>query len=236
MATALATDRDDIINAALRRLRVLESGGTGSANQLSDAALALNHIVKELDGDSNVAFNLAAAWTGGTAISAGSRSVNLGAGEITAVAAYYIDDATSTRRRLERVTWDKFLQTADSTGADTGTPKRYAVTTDAQNTVKLFVDPAPSGAGNIFHWPKNRIDLFDNASDTSDLPDAWMRYLVLRLTQDLAWEHGALLEEYDRYKKEADEAYAKLVQFEADQANQTILHKPDILVTEQKLG
>lgn len=235
MATTLSTTRDNIIEAALRRLRVLASGGSGSANQLSDGAQALNFILKQLEQDPNVAFNLDVAWTGGTSIAAGATSINLGTADITAVAAYYIDDATSTRNELISISWEKFLATSDSTGASQDTPKYFVCTTDqSQANVKLFVTPAPSAAGNIFHWAKKRLDLFDNASDTSDIPDAWERYLVLQLTADLAREYGKRLEEWDRHDKDAEKAYATLIQFEADQARQTFLHKPDVVSTGQK--
>lgn len=225
MATALSLTRDQIITAALRRLRVVASGSSGTANEVSDAAISLNALVKELEHDPAIAFNIGTAWTS-VAITAAANSVTLAAGELTALAAYYKNTATGAIQEMTPVSFEQLMAANNNDDVTDSVPKFFWCTKldTAANT--MFVSPAPSANGTIYYIPKNKIDLFDSASDSGNLPDAWGHYLIRALTAALAWEFGKSLEEIQAHEGLASQSYAKLIAWEAQAIQQLLSTKP----------
>lgn len=215
MATDLTTEtqRDSIINNALRRLHTVNSGATGNVNQIADAVHALALIVKRFDSDPRL--KMFHDYTVKTvAVVANDASKALAAGVLTVEGAYYERTSDSTKTPLKPMTQREWIEAANEDSDTTGIPKFYYVSEDGDRaaTVTMFFYPAVSADGTIHYWARDKIDLFDNATDTSDFPDSWTRLLVLQLTADLAWEYGKTLEEIQVHNQLAASEYQFLVE------------------------
>lgn len=213
MATRLATTRDDIIKSALRKLRVIAEGETPTATAVTNAAEALNFLVKKLEQDANIKFNIAQSWTS-VVIGSGVGRVFLAAADLNVVAATYVTGGVYTE--LTPMSFEEYAATANDADTVTGTPEFYYVPRDTTSgTLKLFVYPAASAAGTILYLPKQRIDTFDSASDTANFPDAWIRHMTYALMLDLAFEYGKGLDEVQLIKGIVDASYQELIGFDA---------------------
>lgn len=216
MATDLTTDvqRDIIITNALRRLNVIASAETPSAQAISDAAHALNLIVKRFDSDPKLKMfhNFTVR---SVAVSANDTSVLLTAGVLAVEGAYYKKTSDSSVVPLKPTTLQMLIESMapDSTAA---TPNYYYVSEngDRASQVTMFFSPKIAAAGTVYYWTREKIDLFDSSTDQSDFPDSWARYLTLQLTADLAWEYGKSLEEIDKHDQLAQAEYEFLMEIQ----------------------
>lgn len=226
MATDLTTSaqRDYIITHALRRLHVVASGASGTANQVTDAAHALNLIVKQFDCDSKLKmfhdFTRKSA-----AVIANDTSVSLAAGALTVEGAYYKKTSDSSLSPLKPITLQEYIESMN-TDSTASTPEFYYVSEDGDRAaqITMFFYPKIEAAGTIYYWSKDKITTFTAADTQADFPDSWVRFLVLQLTADLSWEFGKTLEEIDKHYKLAEDTYKFLIE---QQVQNTDFHKTD---------
>lgn len=184
MATSASLTRDNVIAAALRRCGVLGEGETASADQVTDAATALTLIVKELDSAPWFKWFIKSAVTQ-VATAAGTASYSLAA-DVNWVEAISYNDGTN-QWPLTPITVGEYAKIPKKDVQ--GLPQYYFVSYDLA-TPKVYVWPAPSATANLDYWYRRKSDLFDNASDTGDFPEAAYRLLVTKLAVDLGFEYG----------------------------------------------
>lgn len=216
MATSFTLTRDQIIAAALLKIRVIGEGETPTSSQLSDSAAILNSIVKSFDGAPGITFKRNTDKESGVAISAGGVSVSLASTVETVQGAHYVNGATSASYPLTPMTRQEYIESGiDTTTPTQGVPTHYYVTNN-KGTKKLFVYPSPSANGTIVVWASHLLDIFDNASDTGDFPSKFYLYLINELAHQLAYDNGLRLEEINLLEKQADKALARAISSEGE--------------------
>lgn len=201
MATSLSLTRDSIITSALRKLGILEAGASASSSQITDAAEALDIIVKSFD---------AAPWFKDFSKSASATASVTGSASSTILASdvAWVESATFTISGIDyplMLISSKEYANMAAKGREATHPS-YAFVSDDLSTPVMYVYPEPIATGNVTYWYRRKIDLFDNSSDTGDFPPSWYRVLVLMLTAELSFEYRLPLEERALLEQRADKA------------------------------
>lgn len=224
MATAYTMTRDTIIAYALRRIGVVAVGETPSANLVTEAAALLNILVKELDIEPWLSNKITASALS-VAVSANAATASLDTDALTVEGAYFLPNSGSRIPLKPMSLRDKIEATGDSTAATTQI--FYSVSRDHLSTnLTMYLYPVIPSAGNIYYFAKKKLDIFDNASDTGDLPPYFYRYLVFQLAVDLAFGLGKGLEDIDRLAAQADRCYQKLAAWEGREVKQHLSDQP----------
>lgn len=206
MAVALSYTRDQIINAALLRVRAIAEGATGNASQLASAAIILNGLLKNLDGVPTLTAKRDVAKKN-VAIAAGDKSVTLSANAVFVEGAQYINGTTNTVHTLKPMTRVMWLETKqDKATPDRDTPTHIYVTNNGGTKV-AYIYPSPATTGSIDYWSRDQIDVFDTANDTSDLPDKFTIWLIYQLAADLGFDYQMRLEEIAALQGRADTVF-----------------------------
>lgn len=193
--TIYSTTRDDIIKRALRLLGVLAQGETPTADQVSEAAVALNGLVKAWQADGMPLWAI--------------RSYNV---PLTATVASYrigVGQAIPTPRPL------KITQAFNhNTSSNVDVPMRVLTRqeynmlgnkTSAGNPIQVFYDPqrdygdlyvfpvptATEAASNVITITYQRpFEDFNASTDAPDFPQEWYDAVTYGLATRLAPEYG----------------------------------------------
>lgn len=194
MATSNSTNwslnRDQVITAALRKLSVIPSGGTPSANQISDAAQALNALVKAYQADGMPLWKIAsqsftvvdgtASYTVGP-----SQTINCPKPLRILQALRTVSGGTNTPMNIYN-RYDYKLLPTSSEGEPVNFYYQPLATT---GTISLWPTPDNSTTSITFHYHSPYEDM-DGASDDFDFPSEWMQPLIFALAWSLAPEYG----------------------------------------------
>ena len=199
MTTSNSTDfsvsRDDIIKRALRLLGVLAQGETPSTDQVTEAALALNGLVKAWQADG---MPLWAIKSYNVPLTATVASYRIGIGQaiptpkpLKIVQAYNHNISSSVDVPMRILTRQEYNMLGNKTSS--GNP--IQVFYDPQNSYgDLYVFPVPTAteaASNVItiHYQRPFED-FDASTDTPDFPQEWYDAITYGLATRLAPEYG----------------------------------------------
>lgn len=204
MATSGSSDfsynRDQIITAALRKIGVVAQGETPTATQISEAAEALNIMVKAF-----IAYDGMPLWK------KAEHSLTL----VASTASYTVSS------RLLKVVQAYSRTSGIDTPIEINTREEYNRLSDKTSTgepVSIYHDPRRASS-IIKVWPvpdatiaaSTTIELtyvapyedFDASTDDADFPQEWYEALVYNLADRLAPEYGIPIEERRVLKQEA---------------------------------
>lgn len=186
--------RDDIINAALRKLVVISEGTTGSASQLSTGAEALNIIVSEFR---TFGMQVWARADMNITLVDGQGTYTMGVGQ--AIDVPYPTFIYTVL--LEQPPYDTQIEVMQRAKQDfnllpfgsTGIPVSYTYQPQV-NTGLLSVWPIPDASvpvgTRLFITYQRPIEVFDAAANTPDFPQEWGNALIYTLALTLADEYG----------------------------------------------
>lgn len=186
-------NQQQIVNAALRKLAVLPSGGSANSNQLTEAVVALNSILKAFAADG---MPLWAITTFSFTTVAGQNVYDIGVGQT-----------------LNTVAPLKLLQAMRAPSGDTQVPlniyPRYDfnilpnLSTITGTPVNLYYQKLSDDHGKIYLWPypsdsTTTITLdyhrpfqdMVNSTDNLDFPVYWTQAVTYNLAWALAPEYG----------------------------------------------
>lgn len=212
-STNYATSRDNLIKGALRLIGVLAQGETPSTDQVTEAAEALNYLVKAWQADGMPLWGIKeyeltlVASTAKYRIGLG-QTVNISK-PLRIISAYRSTGTTDTP--LTIITRDEYNRLG--TKSNTGYP--IQIYYDVQNTYgDLYVNPVPDATvaadSTITLVYQRPFEDFDAAADEPDFPQEWFDALKYGLATRLAPEYGVpvserqlLLQEMTRIKQEA---------------------------------
>lgn len=199
MATSGSTDfsvsRDDIIKRALRLIGVVAQGETPTTDQTTEAALALNGLVKAWQSDG---MPLWALKTYSVPLTDGSASYRIGVGQtvntpkpLKIIQAYNSDSTSNVDVPIRIITKQEYNILGNKTSS--GNP--IQVYYDPQNTYgDLYVFPVPTSveaaANTIKIIYQRPFEDFDASTDTPDFPQEWYDALTYGLACRLAPEYG----------------------------------------------
>lgn len=194
-STDFSVTRDDIIKRALRLIGVLAQGETPTADQVSEAAFALNGLVKTWQTDG---MPLWAIRSYSVPLTAGTASYRIGISQtintpkpLKVLQAWNHDTITNVDIPMRLITKQEYNILGNKTSS--GNP--IQVYYDPQNTYgDLYVFPVPTAqeaANNTIHIVYQRpFEDFDASTDTPDFPQEWYDAVTYGLATRLAPEYG----------------------------------------------
>jgi len=204
--TTWSLKRDAIINAALRKLAVLPSGGTASATQITDAAEALNVMLKGFMVDGMPLWAIK-EYTFSTV--ANQSSYNIGNGQTLAtpmpmkvVQGYRIENTGASNIPLNIYThYDFNLLPINATS---GEPVNLFYQPFATfGTIRLWPVPADSNTTVTIVYQRPFEDMVASTDDV-DFPPYWTEAIIYGLAWRLSYEYGIPVMDRQEYQKNAE--------------------------------
>lgn len=210
MATSNSTDwslnRDQVITGALRKLAVLPSGGTPSANQVSEAKDALNALVKALQVDGMPLWKInSRSFT----VVDGTSSYTVGPSQtINCPKPLRIIQATRTPSGgvnipMNTYTRYDFNDLPQGSSVEGEPLNLYYQPLRTTGVIKLWPTPDNSTTSITFHYHSPFEDM-DGASDDFDFPSEWIMALIYKLAWVMSPEYGIPPNDRSALMKEAE--------------------------------
>lgn len=204
--TVLSLSRDDIINAALRKLGVISEGLTANTTQLTTAAQALNALVAEFR---TLGMSIWARKSYNLTPVAGTNSYTFGIGQTVNIAyplriyvANLVPGPTpSSQIEMQQLSFVDFSQLPL---ASTGMPVNFMYQPKVDLGV-LTVWPTPDTSvptgTYIYLEYQSPFEYFTAAADTPDFPEEWANALIYNLALSLTDEYGVADNKFQRIEK-----------------------------------
>lgn len=200
--TSYTYTRDQIINAALRKLTVLAEGVSANATQLSTGAEALNLLVLQLQP---LGLPLWSRKLKTTTMVSGTSSYTLSSPKpLKIIQAYFTDGTTADRRDIMVVPdYDFTLYPPGSSGAPVAITYQPKV---GNGTMKVWPTPDSSMAtgSTITVIHQSEFEVFTAGSETPDFPQEWYNTLVYQLAVLLAPEYGIPTQDQTKIEQQAE--------------------------------
>jgi hypothetical protein len=207
--TILQLSRDDIINAALRKLVVIGEGQTANATQLITGAQALNNLIAEFR---TLGMPLWARKSANITMVAAQQNYTMGVGQTLNFA---FPLKIYTANLLQAPSFDTKVIVAPTANADfqllpigsTGVPVKYMYQPKV-NLGVLSVWPIPDAslvAGSYIQITYCApFEYFIAGVDTPDFPEEWNNALIYALASTLSDEMGKPMVEKQWLEKQAE--------------------------------
>ena len=192
--TTWSLNRDQVITGALRKLGVLPSGGTPSANKVTDASEALNALIKAFHADGMPLWKITS--TTFTVVD-GTSSYTIGPSgyTITAVqplkvlqAFYTIADSSQVPMNVYN-RYDFNQLPVNGTEIEGNPVNLYYQPLRTSGVIKLWPVPDNSTTEITIHYQAPFEDM-DASGNDFDFPAYWMQALIYNLAWALAPEYG----------------------------------------------
>lgn len=207
MATSNSTDwtlnRDQVITGALRKLGVLPSGGTPSANQVSEASEALNALVKAFQADGMPVWKVTQvnfSTVDGTETYSVGPGLTIDIPKPLRIFQAFCTPSGGTKfpMRIEP-RYDYFNHTSTTEGIPL---ILYYRPVNTSGQLRLW--PTPDGVHSIqFHYHSPYEDM-DSATNDFDFPSEWIQALIYNLAWSLSPEYGVPPTDRNLLAKEAE--------------------------------
>lgn len=207
--TVSQLSRDDIINAALRKLMVIGEGQVANATQLTSATQALNSLVAEFR---TLGMSIWARKTANITLVNGQQVYTLGVGQsinipypLRIYTADMIQSPTfDTKIMMNQLSFNDFSSLPD---VSTGAPVNF-VYQPKVNVGLLTVWPIPDAsvpAGSQIRIEyQSPFEYFVTGIDTPDFPEEWGNALIYQTALLLADEFGVPEGKKSWIEKQAD--------------------------------
>lgn len=212
--TAISMQRDAVISSALRKIGVLSEGQAPSASQITDASLALNVIVKSLDSNPMLKFFIKSTIE---TVSTANGTADYALSDTTAwVEHAFVRVATNVDLPLEILTAKEYAAIPDK--ARPGIPTKAFVTNDRNipgvsiTPNRVYLWPVPNDTMTVGFIVRRKAGTMNSGTSYIDLPDEWMRYVILQLASDLSSEYRLSLEERQLHEVSAQMSLATIMQ------------------------
>lgn len=207
--TAYTYTRDQIINAALRKLGVLSEGVSANATQLSTGAEALNLLILQLQA---LGMPLWARKTLSTTMVVGTNTYTLTTPKpMRLYQAYRTDTANTNNMDMAIVPdYDFTLLPHDSTGNPINITYQPKI---GSGILKVWPTPdATMPAGTQVNLTYHaEFEVFTAGSETPDFPQEWYLTLVYQLAHLLATEYGTPTQDQSNIEKQAEKHLATVL-------------------------
>lgn len=225
--TSWSLNRDQVITAALRKLGVVPSGGTPSANQISDAASALNALVKVFQADGMPLWKIApqtfTTVNGTSTYTAGpAQTINIPKPLKIIQALYTPSGGVNMPMNIyNRYDFNNLPQGSTITGLPINF---YYQPGNTNGTIYLWPTPSDSTGVVTFSYQSMYEDM-NSASDDFDFPSEWIQPLIYNLAWTMAPEFGLPL--LDRAQLQKDAEYWHQYVLSMGQEEGSIFFQPD---------
>ena len=209
--TSFSVSRDDLIKGALRKIGVVAQGEVASADQISEASVALNMMVKAWEADG---MPLWALRTTPITVTANKTSYVIGPSvssdvvtdkPLKVIQAWNRDPTSKVDIPMRIITKQEYAILGNK--ATTGKPIQIYYEPKIDNgTLYLFPTPAAGdvATSTIYITYQRPFEDFNSTTDTPDFPSEWIEAIVYGLAVRLASEYGLPLDQRMLLTKEAD--------------------------------
>jgi hypothetical protein len=203
-------NRDQVIKGALRLLGVISQGQTPDADQINDAAEALNVLVKAWAAEG---LPLWAIKQASFTPVAGTSDYTIGIGKtivteepLKLYQGWYRNTTSLIDVPLILITQSRFNSLSAKSQQGT-TTQIYYERLNGSGIIHLYLTPdATFAANNTVHLLFQRpFADFDASTDTPDFPQEWIRALKYGLADEMSMEYGLGNKDRVELKARADE-------------------------------
>lgn len=228
-STNFVVNRDDIINRALRLCSAIGQGEVGDPTAVTEAALALNLIVKERQADG---MQLWKVITNSFPMLASTNTYNIGIGQtvnqtaplkiIQAWIRSTTNSADSPINIISKQEYDRYgIKTSPGTPSQLFYKTPGAIQTDMQGTAYLYPTPDANAVstGTFFFTGMYPLQDFDVSTDNPDFPSYYYNALCWLLADELSTEYGVPLAERGMISKKAQEHLAMALSFDQEEGS-----------------
>lgn len=174
--------RDQIISRALRICGAISDADTPTTDQVTNAALALNSMVKRWQNDHIYLWTLTDITKN---TSAGTANISLSSDYVAGIEKAFIRDASNNDIPLEQKTYSYYLELSNKTPQ--GQPYYYAF--DSKISPSVYLYPTPNAIYSLHLICVKLLADFDASSDNPDAASNWIDALVYGLADSLADEY-----------------------------------------------
>jgi hypothetical protein len=196
--------RDNIINAALRKIGVIGIGETAEAEMITNGALALNGLLKEWSGIHSAPWRVTNASLTTTA---SQNYVSLTGTTYSMAILKAIISTSSTRnivKELNLVESHDFLEYLNQT-SETGEPTiGWASVESGASLSKLYLYPIPDATYYIDVEFLRVLQDFGASGDNMQMSASWGSALIYGLAADLSHEYSCPMNERQALRGEAE--------------------------------
>lgn len=213
--TTWSLKRDAIINAALRKLAVLPSGGTASTTQITDATEAMNTMLKGFMVDGMPIWAIK-EYTFTTV--AGTNAYNIGNGQTIAtpmpmkVIQGYRIEATGASN-IPLTIYSHYDFNLLPINASSGKPvNMFYQPFSTFGTIKLWPTPVDSSTTITIIYQRPFEDMVASTDDL-DFPPYWTEAIVFGLAWRLSYEYGIPIMDRQEIQKIAEYFHGAALSF-----------------------
>lgn len=224
-STNFSTTRNEIIDGALRILGVTAQGETPNATQYTEAATALNMLVKAWEADG---MPLWAIKEYSLTMTTSVASYRIGEGQtintpkpLKIIQAYFHNDASNIDIPMMLLTRNEYNTLGNKEA--TGQPIQFMY--DPQRgygDLKLYPvpDSTATASGNYIRLVYQRpFEDFDASTDEPDFPQEWFHALKFGLADALAPEYGVPMQHRGDVTRRAKEAKLEALSFGTEEGS-----------------
>ena len=228
--------RDQIINAAHRKIGIAVDGATATATQLVNAQEALNNIVFSLYAQGMPVWAMTTtfftpvlgqiAYQVGLGIGTGNLNIQA---PLKITQAFTRDNISNTDIPMNIYT--QYNYNLLSTKINQGYPVHLWYQPQNQaGTITIWPSPDQYTATNrsIYFVYQRAFDQFNAATDTPDFPQVWIEPLIYSLAHRLAPEFGVPLTEQDKLNETANQLIQNALSFGTEEG--ALFLQPDWVV------
>lgn len=228
--TILSLTRDDLVNAALRKVSTYARGVALDAQEYTDATTALNAM---LLGFETKGMPLWKRTVYSFSLTAGTSSYTIGIGQTVAIPAplklYKVFNLNSSSGSPIEATIESINDFKQLNRSTTGGIPVSVCYIPGINTGVLEVWPQPTAASIVntsleIHYHKP-FDMFVAATDTADFPQYWYEAVIYGLAWRLAPEYQVPLNDRKEMEHCADKFLEMALEFGSEEAS--LFFSPD---------
>jgi hypothetical protein len=228
--------RDQIVNAALRKIGVAVDGATPTATQLSTAQEALNNLVFSLYAQGMPVWAMTTtSFTPVLGQIAYPVGLGSGVGNLNIQAPLKITQAWSrdniSNTDIPMNIYTQYNYNLLSTKINQGYPVHlWYQPLNQAGTITIWPSPDQYTATNrsIFFVYQRAFDEFDAGTDTPDFPQVWLEPLIYSLAHRLSPEYGLPLSEQDKLNETANALIQNALSFGTEEG--ALFIQPDWVV------
>jgi len=188
MTTTFSISRDQLITTALRKIGVVAQGEVATTDQISEAAMALNLLVKAWEADG---MPLWALRTTPIPLVAGQTSYNIGIGitnhvvtdkPLKVIQAWNRDPISKVDIPMRILTKQEYSILGNKSTSGKPIQIYYEPKVDS-GTLYLFPTPAAGdvATSTIYITYQRPFEDFNSTTDTPDFPSEWIEAIVYGL-------------------------------------------------------
>lgn len=213
--------RDAVINSALRKLSVLSGGSSPAAYEVSNAAEALNAMIKGFQADGMPVWAIK-EYTFTTV--AGTGTYNIGTGQtlntpmpLKVVQAYRIEQSGAVN--VPMLVYNHYDYNLLPVNAASGEPVNiFYQPLSTYGTIKLWPTPADATTTVTLTYQRPFEDM-TTATDDFDFPPYWTEALIYGLAWRLSGEYGTPVSDRQILQKEAEFFHGQALSFGTEEGS-----------------